>query len=367
MVIEKFIKWSLIKLNKKELQEIKRTLKYDDSSIHTIYSCYATLDGEKIFTSQKSYLSLTEEERIEYTNIFKKVLSTKIERNFINIDFDVNNKAREKLFAFTRNNEKEDIDRMFTDIISNYKSEENFAVIIGKMTYDLLKKSSDGAELEDSDEVYNFYIIAICPVKKEKGSLYFDNNAQDFASNLRDFIIFPPEVGLLYPGFSQRSASIYECGYYIKNTKMDHDEFQKGFLNHEIELIYDDQKEVFNQLIEEAFSSELGIKELAEINEKTNFFKLQQEENEEDTTLRGSDIKSILESSGAKTTDLNIDEDIQLKAENLAEDKYIIETDGIKIIVKKDFISSIKEKEVDGIKSLVLPMIDMTMNDIPIK
>lgn len=354
-------------MNKKELQEIKRTLKYDDSSIHTIYSCYATLDGEKIFTSEKSYLSLTEEEKKEYTDIFKKVLSTKIERNFINIDLDVNNKAQEKLFAFLKKNEKEDIDKIFTDIINNYNSEENFVVIIGKGTYDLVKKSTDGSKLEDNDEVYNFYIIAICPVKKEKGNLYFDNNTKDFTSNLRDYIIFSPEVGLLYPGFSQRSSSIYECGYYIKNTKEDHDEFQQGFLNHEIELVYDDQKEVFNKLIEDSFASNLGIKEIVDINEKTNFYKLQQEENEDDTTLRESDLRGILESSGAKLSDIKIDEEIELKAENLAEDRYIIETDGIKIIVKKDFISSIKEREVDGIKSLVLPIIDMTMNDIPIK
>lgn len=354
-------------MNKKELQEIKRTLKYDDSSIHTIYSCYATLDGEKIFTSEKSYLSLTEEEKIEYTDIFKRVLSTKIERNFINIELEHDNKAQEKLFAFTRKNDKESVDKMFTDIISNYKSVENFAVIIGKGTYDMVKKSTDGSNLEDNDEVYNFYIIAICPVKKEKGSLYFDNNTKDFSSNLRDYIIFAPEVGLLYPSFSQRVTNIYECGYYIKNTRDDHDEFQKGFLNHEIELVYDDQKEVFNKLIEDSFGSNLGIKEIVNINEKTNFYKLQQEELEEDTTLRQSDLRGILESSGAKVSDINIDDELELKAENLTEDKYIIETDGIKIIVKKDYISSIKEREVDGIKSLVLPIADMTMNDIPIK
>lgn len=354
------------KLNKKELQEIKRTLKYDDSSIHTIYTCYATLDGEKIFTSQKAFVSLTEEERAEYTDIFKKILSTKIERNFINVDLDVENEAQKKLFAFIKKDTKEDIDAMFTDIISNYKSEENFAVVIAKATYDLAKKSSDGAELEGGDEVYNFYIIAICPVRQEKGNLYFDNSAKDFATNLREYIIFQPEVGLLYPAFSQRSASIYECGYYIKNTKNKHEEFQNGFLNHQIELVYEDQKEVFNQIIEDSFL-DLGIKELVEINEKTSFFKLQQEENEDDTSLRKSEIKAILQAAGADVSAINIDEDIELKAENLTEDKYVIETDGIKIIVKKDYISNIKEKEVDGIKSLVLPLVDMTMNKISIK
>ena len=67
---------------------------------------------------------------------------------------------------------------------------------------------------------------------------------------------------------------------------------------------------------------------------------------EEDTTLRQSDLRGILESSGAKVSDINIDDELELKAENLTEDKYIIETDGIKIIVKKDYISSIKEREV---------------------
>ena len=74
-------------MNKKEISEIKKQFTPDNCAITRICGCY--VDGEKNKKAEISdaFLSLPEEERFKYFDIFRKALSGTVGKNLINMDF----------------------------------------------------------------------------------------------------------------------------------------------------------------------------------------------------------------------------------------------------------------------------------------
>lgn len=74
-------------MNKKEISEIKKQFTPDNCAITRICGCY--VDGEKNKKAEISdaFLSLPEEDRFKYFDIFRKALSGTVGKNLINMDF----------------------------------------------------------------------------------------------------------------------------------------------------------------------------------------------------------------------------------------------------------------------------------------
>ena len=73
--------------------------------------------------------------------------------------------------------------------------EESYAIYLFYGSYDVPAKAKDHVRLEDSEEVYDFIICAVCPMLEE------------YEPDL-------PECGFLFPAFVERSTDIHRVAVY---------------------------------------------------------------------------------------------------------------------------------------------------------
>ena len=70
-------------MNKKEILEIRKQFKPDNSAITRICGCYVDGDKEIKLTFKEAFGSLTEEEAFKYYEIFRKTLSGTLGKNLM--------------------------------------------------------------------------------------------------------------------------------------------------------------------------------------------------------------------------------------------------------------------------------------------
>ena len=95
-------------------------------------------------------------------------------------------------------------------IAEKYPKGRPYAIYMYYGAYDVPVKGSDKAYQDESEEVYQYLILAISPVDEEQ-------------------IPHEPETGFLYPAFTDRSTDIAHVNFYSK----DYEEAQElmEFLN----------------------------------------------------------------------------------------------------------------------------------------
>lgn len=167
-------------MNKKEIAEIRKQFCAECCTIHRICTCY--VDGEKNIrtTMKEAFLSLPEEETFKYFNIFRKALSGQLGKNMLNLEFPQEEEAaggRMDFLLRLRDSQLSDeylLEEFYRKVIENYFCPGNYYIILIHGTYDIPGKSSDGSEMFDaSEEVYEYLLGCICPVKLSKAGLAY--------------------------------------------------------------------------------------------------------------------------------------------------------------------------------------------------
>ena len=74
-------------MNKKEVLEIRKQFSPEKCAIDRIAGCYVDGEKEKRMEREEAFLSLPEEQAFKYFDIFKKMLSGKIGKNLLNLEY----------------------------------------------------------------------------------------------------------------------------------------------------------------------------------------------------------------------------------------------------------------------------------------
>ena len=213
-------------MNKKEVSEIKKQFTPDNCAITRICGCY--VDGEKNKKTQlkEAFLSLPEEEIFKYFELFRKTLSGTIGKNLLNMEFPLSAEnaggTQDFLLKLRASQLTDDalLDAFYDRIIESYDYGENYLILVIHAAYDIPGKSSDGSEMFDaSDEVYEYLLCSICPVKLSKPGLSYHAEDNTFGERVRDWIVEMPDVGFLFPAFNDRSTDLHSILYYAKNAE----------------------------------------------------------------------------------------------------------------------------------------------------
>ena len=83
-----------------------------------------------------------------------------------------------------------------------YKAAGNYAIYVFHDTYDIPLKGTDNVRQWESEEIYDYIIVAICPLKGE------------YQAGL-------PKAGFLYPSFHDRSCNQGHIAIYSKAGETD--------------------------------------------------------------------------------------------------------------------------------------------------
>ena len=212
-----------ITMNKKDILEIKRRFKKEACTFTRMCGCYVDADRNKITKIGETFLNLEDEEFYKYLEIAKKVLSGTIGNNLLELEFPLAEEAaggrQQFLMGLRESRLKNDdlMDTFYDMIIDSYDYVGNYLILIFHDAYDVMTKTSDNDKLDESEEVYEYLLCAICPVNLTKPGLGYREDENRIGPRIRDWVVGAPDTGFVFPAFTDRSTDIHSVMFYTRS------------------------------------------------------------------------------------------------------------------------------------------------------
>ena len=265
-------------MKKKDILELKRRLKKDDCTFTRMCGCY--VDGQKniVLNLKETFLNLKDEEFFKYLEIAKKTLSGTVGNNLLELNFPLEEEGigsrQLSLLELKKSRLKNDtlLDSFYKLIIDSYDYTGNFLILVFHDAYDVMTRTTDNSKLDESEEVYEYLLCAICPVSLSKAGLGYIEEENRIGARIRDWVVGPPDLGFVFPAFIDRSTDIHSTIYYTKDAKDPHPEFMEEVLGCSSKPTATIQKEAFQTIIRKAVGNDEEKSEhlLMEIQETLN-------------------------------------------------------------------------------------------------
>ncbi len=239
-------------MEKKEVLELKRRLKKETCTISKLAGCYVNSAKEKVVTFTDDFLQLSEEEVFKYLEIANKTLSGTVGNNLIELAYPDEADGMEKSMLALKNSKLSDdtiLDGFYDRVISSFSYEGHYLILLFYDIYDVPKKTTDGMKLDESEEVYDYIICSICPVRLSKAGLGYLEQENRIAPRIRDWIVDATDTGFIYPAFSDRSTDIHHVMVYAKKPADPHKEFWESALGCESRYTSTEKKEAFSNMV----------------------------------------------------------------------------------------------------------------------
>lgn len=249
-------------MNKKEILEIKRRFKKDAATFTRVVGCYVDGNHNKVCRIGSTFLNLEEDEFYKYLEIANKALSGTLGNNLLNLQFPVQEEevgGRQQILMALRASKLEDenlLEAYYDLVIDTFEHAGNYLILLFHDAYDVMTRTSDNNNLDESEEVYEYLICAICPVDLSKPGLGYLEEEQRIGPRVRDWIVGAVDTAFLFPAFNDRSADIHAALFYTKNTKEPHSEFMANGLGCGVEHTATEQKMAFHSIVRNVLGAE---------------------------------------------------------------------------------------------------------------
>lgn len=298
-------------MRKKDILELKKRLKKDYCTFTKMCGCYISGEKHIILKFRETFLNLDEDEYFKYLEIAKKVLSGTIGNNILELNFPFNddliNEKQVSLMQLKNSQLKDDslLDDFYQSIIESYDYTGNFLILIFHDAYDVITKTKDNLELDESEEVYEYVLCAICPVSLSDPGLRYFEEENKIKARIRDWVVENPTNGFIFPAFINRSSDVNSIMYYTKNAKDTHPELMENALGCYSKQTAAIQKDTFQSIIKDSFGADeqKADKIFMEVQDNLNniideYNAIYDDPDSEPITLTNTDIQSLLIESG---------------------------------------------------------------------
>ena len=249
-------------MNKKEVLELKRRFKKEAATFTRVCGCYVDGNHKKVCKFGNTFLNLEEDEFYKYLEIANKALSGTIGNNLLELKFPIEEEevgGRQHILMALRASKLEDenlLDTFYDLVIDTYDHAGNYLIVLFHDAYDVMSRTSDNNNLDESEEVYEYLICAICPVDLSKPGLGFLEEEHRIGPRVRDWVVGAVDTAFLFPAFNDRSTDIHSTLFYTKNTKEPHSEFMAYGLGCGIERTASEQKMAFHSIVRNVLGAE---------------------------------------------------------------------------------------------------------------
>lgn len=392
-------------MNKKDVLELKNRLKKTGCTFTKMCGCYVNATKEILVNFNETFLNLEEDEFYKYLDIAKKTLSGSVGNNLLELEFPLEEEEQggkqQFLMGLRESKLKNEglLETFYQLIIDNYEYEGNYLILLFHDAYDVMTKTSDNAKLDESEEVFEYIICAICPVTLTKPGLGYLEQENKIGPRNRDWVVGVPDTGFLFPAFSERSTDIHATMFYTKNALEPHNELVEMVLGCPTKPTATEQKNTFHNIIKNVINdSEKTSQVISEMQD--NLIQIIEEQEviapdaPEPVQLTSHTVAEILTESGVaedlvekiqatyentfeqappavehlldkkilaeneknKATKVLV-EQIQVLQERLSETvKETAQNYDIVLKVKEDKVSQIKTKVLEGKKYILIPV-----------
>lgn len=371
-----------------DIRRIRKRIDTTLSNFRSIYGCYVNSAGEIVTTMEIPVLDMESEEREMYAAILKKVLSGTQDRNQLALELTTemvgNSDEHRHLMALksTQLRDENMRDLLYQRIIENLEMDgESYVIILAADTYDLRTKDVKDEEWsEESNEQFEYFICAICPVKMSKAALQYQPGQQEFRGISTGTRLSAPALGFMFPVLDEGSADIYQVQYYTKSIANNHGEIITAlFRIDKPPMAAEVQKANFNTALSESLGRECSLDVVTALQAKLSaraeavkeespsaIASVDIEDIEEMLSDKGvseSSIKDFGESVGKRfdgAGSFNIGNLIQKRS-------FEVKTPETKIVTDPGNAIRIKTAKIDGVTYILVPAGEsVTVNGVEI-
>lgn len=333
-------------MNKKEILELKRRMTKTNCTFTRMCGCYVNAEKEIVLTFNENFLNLSEDELHKYLEIATKTLSGTRGNNLLELTFPKEQEEaggkQQFLMGLKESKLKNDeLSQTFYQlVIDNYDYAGNYLIILFHDVYDVMAKTSDNRTLDESEEVYEYLLGAVCPVTLSKAALGYIETENRIGPRMRDWVVGVPDAGFVFPAFTGRSTDIHSVMFYTRDTKEPHDEFMEFILGCTARQTATEKKNMFTDIISGAVPDErrrgrvlYDIHETLQgmVDEKALFTEPAQEP--DPIVLTPQAIKDVLATS-------KVPEEIAERIGQSYVEKFSIEPPVAELLVDKKILSS---------------------------
>ncbi|MGL5867825.1 DUF4317 domain-containing protein [Clostridium chrysemydis] len=335
-------------MRKKDIPELRKHLKKENCTFTKMCGCYVNSEKNMILNFRESFLNLDEDEYFKYLDIAKKVISGTISNNLLELNFkaseDLVNDRQVSLMQLKTSALKDDnlLNDFYKSIIDNYDYTGNFLIILFHDAYDVITKTSDNLNIDESEEIYEYILCAVCPVSLSEPGLRYYEEENTIGARIRDWVVEAPQNGFVFPAFINRSSDVNSVMYYTKNAKNTHPELMENSLGCEIKQTATIQKEAFQSIIKDSYVADEKAANKIFMEVQENLSNMIEEHDSiygdtdsEPLSLSKEEMQNLLTESGVpeaitkkieKSFDENFKDQIPL-AENLIDKKTLKENE----------------------------------------
>lgn len=246
-------------LRNKDILELKRRFKKEACTFTKMCGCYVDANKNKVVELNETFLNLEDEEFYKYLEIAKKALSGTIGNNLLELKFDEKEEEpggkQQYLLGLRESGLKNPdlLEHLFDLIIENYDYVGNYLILIFHDAYDVITKTNDDLKLDESEEVFQYLLCAICPVNLSKPGLGYREDENRIGARIQDWVVGVPDVGFLFPSFIERSSDIHTLTYYVRDAKDSHPDFIEA-LGCGAKRTATEEKETFHSMVKRAIA-----------------------------------------------------------------------------------------------------------------
>lgn len=359
-------------MNKKDLAMIKKTLKKGSTVTDRVSTVMIDEDKNASPVHTDAFLSLPEEVTDRYIDIMKKTLMGA--KNLMTYDFtsDSEMKGQARNLEDIKNDGLKD-EKKLSELIDNikqgYDCPGKYVIIIAHGVYDVPNKASDGADLDESEDVYEHLLVSICPLTLTKPALSCINGK--LADTERTWIVGNPTAGFLYPAFEDKQANIHSVLVFAKKSD---ENFTDTVLGVEKAAGADTQKDFIENLLTDDGVSELNInvaENIAKLIAEAKEYASNAEES--DVSFSKPEVKKLLSDAGVSDEKLS---DFDNRYDEVIGKKGSISADNISlaseaVLKGDDYTVKLPAKLLESLKfkdgKIMIPITgDLTLNGMPL-
>ena len=360
-------------MNRKEISEIRRRFNLDKNAISCVRGCYVNEKREIVSMFNRPLLSFPEEEAEKYLAIFRRTLAGVPGRNLVDMVFrpdQVMDGEEHRLLSAMRNTAlkvEEGVQAFYQKVIDSLEIEGNYLILLTHDAYDVPFRGKDDLKVDDaSEEVFDYILCSICPVKLTKPALSYFASDNEFHDREQDWVVAAPELGFMFPTFDDRAANIYNALYYTRDTADMHDEFISAIFNTDAPMPAAEQKETFQALLEDAIGDDLSYDVVQTVHEQIRSMIEEQKSDKEAEApvVSKREVKNMLEACGVpeervsafeEKYDADFGATIELSAQNIVDErKFEVRTPDVVIQVNPERSDLVETRVIDGFKYILI-------------
>ena len=375
-------------MNQKELREIRKRFTLDKDSISHVYGCYVNAAKDIVARMDMSMGLMEQEEAELYLKLLKKSISGTLGKNLLDIEFStkqVEDSDEHRLLQALRQSHLRDEDMrelFYKRVIESLDfGDDSYVILLASDSYDIPFKGRDDELWEEgSNEVFDYIICCICPVKDARASLRYFAEEQNFRGASSGHVLGNPELGFMFPSFDDRSTNIYNALYYSRGLVDIHHEFIDGIFHIEKSpMSAGAQQHAFTDVLCESLGEDCSLDVVKAVHGQIRQQLLVHKESKDPEVpeLFVEDLDDVLKHSGVPEEKVEIfneacrkefgDQSILNPINVMESKKFEMKTPEVKITVDPEYTYLITTQEIDGSQYLLIPAEEgVTVNGIDI-